>query len=243
MNISKSKVKCYMNCPLHFKYKYVFGLPEATNHYAQRGIEVHDVLNKFFDYDFRQINSETPKNEFETIVKNLAGENYEKYQKYYDNFVMFEVPQWDNTKKDESIMPMYREVKIEINGLSGIIDRVDKLPNGEYIVIDYKTEQIKIKNEEKALKKFDLELAMYAVMANQYLKLDVQKVGVLCLDDGRLLTKEITEKEITEAFTIIDYVKRQVENKCFDKPEKPDCYFCGFKTACKGGKVDVGTNE
>lgn len=237
MNLSKSKILTYLNCPRQFKYKYIYELPEPTNVYAQRGSEVHDILNKFFDVDFKTIDSKSPKEEFTNIIKKINPESYKNHQLYYDHFVDFEVKCWDNDNK-KAIMPKYREVKIRHNGLTGIIDRIDQLEGDQYIVVDYKTGKIPIKNELKALKKFNMELTKYAVLANQKLKLDVQQVGVLSLSDGRLLTKPITEQDIEELFDIVDYVKREIEEKHFDKGKKPNCFFCGYKKICVGGKTD-----
>ena len=77
-------------------------------------------------------------------------------------------------KKSDFIIPEFleRQFMLEIGDLklSGRIDRIDKLPDGTYEVIDYKTGSA---NKDA---KNDLQMTVYALACKEVFKIPVSKL-------------------------------------------------------------------
>lgn len=236
MKMSKSKVLCYMNCPRHFKFKYIDELPEAMNIYAKRGIDVHAALDKFHkELDVSKVTN--PDKDFNMLLKKIAIEmfgddGYTKYENYFVNFVRYEAWKWYNTINKEHFKPKFMEKRLDSEKVRGIIDRIDYIEDVGYILLDYKT------GGEKNIKHFMFELSLYAFLVYECLGIKVVKVGIFWLKETKknislvVKTADLTGNDVKKALDYVNNVQHAVENEEFDKPQERNCFFCGYKKAC-----------
>lgn len=116
---------------------------------------------------------------------------------------------------------------LDLNGahFGGVIDRVDRTPEGEYIVIDYKTGKTTLpKNELKD----DVQLALYCLAVKEmYGKLPV-KAGLLYVNPEvqELRMMDVDKKRINAV------VARVLKDE-FEVDGEPNCYYCDFKGICE----------
>lgn len=223
---------CYVGCPRQFKFKYIDNLPEAENPYAKRGIEVHEILYNFFkNFKYEEITN--PKEDFLRIMKEVAGNKFELYKQYLQNFLDYELWRWDNTKHKNYFAPKFLEERVEANNMIGIIDRIDWIPDVGYVLLDYKT------GGQKPLDKQMYELSLYAYLINITKRIKIKEVGIIWLKESKknksLICKRqpITDEDLEKALNYTNSVRNSIKMEEFDKREGSSCFFCSFKNACK----------
>ncbi len=186
--LSASDIDTYRTCPLKYKFARVFRIPQEPTIHQRFGILVHQVLERFharerasgtlpqllglLDAGWRRAGFGDSEEE-----RQLRGKAAAALERYWDRF------------RSEDSKPVWFErsftFKLGPHLLRGRVDRVDRLPDGEYELIDYKTGRPK--SSEQLLD--DVQLSLYAVGAREawsldsssqayYYVLDDQKVSV-----------------------------------------------------------------
>jgi DNA helicase-2/ATP-dependent DNA helicase PcrA len=190
--LSASDIDTYRTCPLKYKFARVFRIPQEPTIHQRFGILVHQVLERFhagegatgtrvgglpallglLDAGWRRAGFGDTEEE-----RQLRGKAAASLQRYWDRF------------RSEEAEPMWFErpftFRLGPHLLRGRVDRVDRLPGGEYELIDYKTGRPK--SSEQLID--DVQLSLYAVGAREawslesstqayYYVLDDQKVSV-----------------------------------------------------------------
>ena len=143
--LSYSKIDTFKSCPLKYKFRYLFKIPTPMPHAANFGSSVHNAINLFYlklkDGDNPSL--ELLKDMYEkcwigTGYENKAHENTRKLK----GLEMMEIF-YDNEKLGGFKIPAFMErnfrLKIGKIAFTGRIDRIDRLDDGTYEVIDYKT--------------------------------------------------------------------------------------------------------
>lgn len=124
----------------------------------------------------------------------------------------------------------------EYHVLAGIIDRIDKLDDGTYEIIDYKT--ARRMPSQDALNR-DLQLSIYHLgllkrwphLASQNIKLTLQflkhneKISTFRSPDALEKTKESLIKDIRE-------IQERVKNNDFPATPSALCDWCGYRKIC-----------
>lgn len=219
MELSKSRVLMYIECPLKFSYRYVNGIPEEPNKYMQIGIDFHSFAEKFF----KIINIET----FE--YPPIEGYN-EEVMVYIKNFLEMEKERWQIMKDKKHYKPILLEATVHAKGLKGIVDRVDYNPELGYVLLDYKT---------GALRKFDyymFELCLYAYMVEQTHKIEINHVGLVGVKDKKTKIQQITKEDKQRAVEIANRVAKLIEIEEFEpRIGGSGCFFCYciYKKLCE----------
>jgi len=191
--LSASDIDTYRTCPLKYKFARVFRIPQEPTVHQRFGIVVHQVLERFhgrpgasgtlaellglLDASWRRGGFGDSEEE-----RQLRGKAATALQRYHERFQADEAePMWFERAFTFRLGPHL---------LRGRVDRVDRLPGGEYELIDYKTGRPK----SQAQLAEDVQLSLYAVGAREawslqssqqayYYLLDDEKVS-LPADDG-----------------------------------------------------------
>ncbi len=169
--LSASDIDTYRTCPLKYKFARVFRIPQEPTIHQRFGILVHQVLERFharegtagalpqllglLDAGWRRAGFADTEEE-----RQLRGKAVASLERYWERF------------RTEVSEPVWFErsftFKLGPHLLRGRIDRVDRLPGGQYELIDYKTGRPK-SSEQLA---DDVQLSLYAVAAREAWSLD-----------------------------------------------------------------------
>ncbi|HEY5431014.1 MAG TPA: ATP-dependent DNA helicase, partial [Solirubrobacteraceae bacterium] len=162
--LSASDIDTYRTCPLKYKFARVFRIPQEPTLHQRFGILVHQVLERFHAGNPPGAQPALPEllglleagwrrggfgdSEQE---RQLRGKAASALTRYHERF------------RDEDAQPVWFEkqftFKLGPHLLRGRVDRVDRLPDGEYELIDYKTGRPK----SAAALAEDVQLSLYAV--------------------------------------------------------------------------------
>jgi DNA helicase-2/ATP-dependent DNA helicase PcrA len=214
--LSASDIDTYRTCPLKYKFARVFRIPQEPTIHQRFGILLHQVLERFhareaapgslaellgaLDAGWRRAGFGDSEEE-----RQLRGKAAASLERYHERF------------QSEDTEPMWFErpftFKLGPHLLRGRVDRVDRLPGGEYELIDYKTGRPK----SQAQLADDVQLSLYAVGAREawsleassqayYYLLDDQKVSIPAAETGdrsdwiREVTLEVAEGVLAQEF-------------------------------------------
>ena len=113
--------------------------------------------------------------------------------------------------------------------MRGRVDRVDRLPEGGYELIDYKTGRPR----SAAQLREDVQLSLYAVAAREAWQLDdVERAYLYVLDDEkvRVPTEELDPEWISE--TVMEVGDGILGQGFEPTPSYAACSVCDFRIAC-----------
>ncbi len=236
LSLSASDLDLYLTCPLKYKFRRVFGIPEEPTINQRFGILIHSVLERFhkdagvgeatngglaelmdlFESGWRRSGFGSSDDELQ--FRDRAREAMRLY--------------WERERESEGV-PAWLERKFDIrigeHQVRGRVDRVDRLPDGSYELIDYKTGERK----SEAQLENDLQLALYRLAAREawgleagtgsyYYVLDADKVAApVRADDAERV--ERTVLEVGEGVLGQDFEPR---------PSPTTCSWCDYRLIC-----------
>ena len=184
--LSASDIDTYRTCPLKYKFARVFRIPQEPTIHQRFGILVHQVLERFharegspaalsellglLDAGWRRAGFGDSEEE-----RQLRGKAAAALTRYHERF------------QSEESRPIWFErqftFKLGPHLLRGRVDRVDRLPGGDYELIDYKTGRPK----SPAQLVDDVQLSLYAVGAREAWRLDASRQAYYyVLDDEKV---------------------------------------------------------
>ena len=224
--LSASDIETYRTCPLKYKFARVFRIPTEPTLNQRFGIFVHQVLERwhagagdmgmlaemawrrggFGDSDEERQLRAKATHALERYRARCAAEDGE--------------PTWFERGFAFRLGP---------HTLRGRVDRVDRLPEGGYELIDYKTGRPK----SAAALREDVQLSLYAVGAKPAWGVDApQQAYLYVLDDQkvRVPTEELDPAWITD--TVME-VGEGIQGQGFEPtPSFSACSVCDFRIAC-----------
>jgi DNA helicase II / ATP-dependent DNA helicase PcrA len=239
LSLSASDLTLYLTCPLKYKFARVFGIPQEPTINQRFGILFHNVLERF--------HKEPPANEFEglRVLNRLFEQGWrrtgfgnsddelqfrdrakEALRLYWERERLAEgEPEWLERKFD---------FKVGDHHVRGRVDRVDRLPDGDYELIDYKTGERKSSEELED----DLQLALYRMAAREawgieagtgsyYYVLDAEKVAAPTKPDDAERV-ERTVLQVGEGILSQDFEPR---------PSPHVCSWCDYRLICPAAEA------
>jgi putative RecB family exonuclease len=148
--LSPSRASDYKTCPQLFKFRAIDRLPEPADIYSTKGTLVHAVLERLYllDPDKRTLEwaASTILEVWEDLKEceeyaslQLSPEEEASWLREGLNLLANYFKMEDPTKVMPEQMEWWVEHETKNSLLRGIIDRVEVMPDGEWILSDYKT--------------------------------------------------------------------------------------------------------
>jgi DNA helicase II / ATP-dependent DNA helicase PcrA len=239
LSLSASDLSLYLTCPLKYKFARVFGIPQEPTINQRFGILFHNVLesfhkdppenpgeglgvlNRLFEQGWRRTGFGSSDDELQ--FRDRAREALRLY--------------WERERESEG-EPVWLEKKFDFkigdHHVRGRVDRVDRLPDGDYELIDYKT------GERKSAEDLDddLQLALYRMAAREawgieastgsyYYVLDAEKVPAPTRPDDAERV-ERTVLQVGEGVLSQDFEPR---------PSPSVCSWCDYRLICPAAEA------
>jgi DNA helicase II / ATP-dependent DNA helicase PcrA len=239
LSLSASDLTLYLTCPLKYKFARVFGIPQEPTINQRFGILFHNVLERF--------HKEPPANEFEglRLLNRLFEQgwrrtgfgNSDDELQFRDRAREALRLYWERERVSEG-EPVWLEKKFDFkvgdHHVRGRVDRVDRLPDGDYELIDYKTGERKSEEDLDD----DLQLALYRLAAREawgieaatgsyYYVLDAEKVPAPTRPDDAERV-ERTVLQVGEGVLSQDFEPR---------PSPKVCSWCDYRLICPAAEA------
>ena len=239
LSLSASDLSLYLTCPLKYKFARVFGIPQEPTINQRFGILFHNVLERF--------HKEPPENPeeglrtlnrlFESGWRRTGFGSSDDELQFRDRAREALRLYWDRERESES-EPVWLEKKFDFkvgdHHVRGRVDRVDRLPDGDYELIDYKTGERKSEEDLES----DLQLALYRMAAREawgieaatgsyYYVLDAEKVPAPTRPDDAERV-ERTVLGVGEGILSQDFEPR---------PSPAVCSWCDYRLICPAAEA------
>jgi len=244
--ISNYKIGTFLQCPLQYKLRYVdfLGARYKKNWpFLVLGHAVHRALADFFMLgdDGRRTAEK---------LKDLLRENWRKEDrsvfKSKDDerrwgLVALEMLEGFAKRHDLSTRPAYVEETVEVAVsdflLSGRIDRIDKVAEGFFEIIDYKTGKSVPSQRELDT---DLQMTIYAALAKHYFGFIPSRLTGEYLRRGVTVSTTRTDEDIARGVERIREIIAEIKD-CEDFAARPGrlCEWCDFLEICEAGSEAV----
>jgi len=230
---SATSLKTYLQCKRMYYYNYILNIKEHNISLKPASYEVgsilHDILEKIYKNNtityevlVNEISKHQNKNPYLTL-------DLELWKKKLKKFINNEQNRFIN--ENISVYALELPFKIQYNNitLKGKIDRIDKLKDNTYCILDYKTSSaLKIDTNKTVQNTSDFQLEFYALARRD---LNISKVAYYDLNDASIKEEILLEEKIKMLDDIFKSLntKRVNFSKCEDKKA---CTFCIYKTIC-----------
>ena len=230
--LSASDIETYRTCPLKYKFARVFRIPSEPTLNQRFGILVHQVLERFhaggavsrslpellglLEAGWRRggFGDSEEERQLRTKATNSLIRYHERFQGEEGEPVWFEKA---------------FQFKLGPHLLRGRVDRVDRLPDGGYELIDYKTGRPKTAAQLRE----DVQLSLYAVGARESWQLEAaHQAYYYVLDDEKVPVErdEADRDWITD--TVLE-VADGIQGQGFEPtPSYAACSMCDYRIAC-----------
>ncbi len=228
--LSASDVETYRTCPLKYKFARVFRIPQEPSLHQRFGIVVHQVLERYHSSGGRAVDELLGLLEGGWRRGGLGdGEEERQLRRKAQDALR----RYHDRIRAEPAEPVWFErpfsFRLGAHTLRGRVDRVDRLPEGGFELIDYKTGRPRAVAQLRE----DVQLSLYAIAAREAWQLETSEQAYLyVLDDAkvRVPTEEIDPDWITE--TVME-VADGISGQGFEPtPSYAACSVCDYRIAC-----------
>lgn len=232
--LSASAVQTYKTCPLQFKLDREWRIPGEVPAAMQYGGSMHRVLRTYYD-SVRMGRELTEEALIELFRADLADAGiqdryqHELYQRQgIDQLKAFLAACRRNPTLQVLHTEEFFEVKIGNTAVIGRIDRIDKLPNGEVVVVDYKTGKPQSQDDADE----SLQLSIYALAARQKWGYKADHLAFYNLDENNTVITRRSESDLQAAEGTVEQVAAEIAAGHFNPKPTFNCRFCAYRSLC-----------
>jgi DNA helicase II / ATP-dependent DNA helicase PcrA len=239
LSLSASDLTLYLTCPLKYKFARVFGIPQEPTINQRFGILFHNVLESF--------HKNPPPNEQEGLSKlnKLFAEgwrrtgfgNSDDELQFRDRAREALRLYWERERLSEG-EPVWLEKRFDFkvgdHHVRGRVDRVDRLPDGDYEVIDYKTGERKSEEDLDD----DLQLALYRMAAREAWGIEANTGSYYYVLDGDKVAAPTKPDDAERVERTVLQVGEGILSQDFEpRPSPKVCSWCDYRLICPAAEA------
>ncbi|MGH2861800.1 MAG: PD-(D/E)XK nuclease family protein, partial [Solirubrobacteraceae bacterium] len=239
--LSASDIETYRACPLRYKFARVFRIPQEPTLHQRFGIAVHQVLERYHAQGASQEDrgSGLPVGPLADLLSLLEvswrrggfGDSDEERQLHQK--AVAALTRYHERAQSEAARPVWFErqfsFKLGPHLVRGRVDRVDRLPSGEYELIDYKTGRPKSAEQLAD----DVQLSLYAIAAREAWGLEANRGAYHdLLDDEKVAISGDSERAEWIRGVAINVAEGIKAQEFEPTPSPPACKLCDYRLVC-----------
>jgi DNA helicase-2/ATP-dependent DNA helicase PcrA len=235
LSLSASDLDLYLTCPLKYKFRRVFGIPQEPTINQRFGILIHNVLERFHKEGEDQGSEEGLRRLmglFEAGWRRTGFGSSDDELQFRDRARGAMRLYWERERESEG-EPVWLERKFDFrigeHHVRGRVDRVDRLPDGSHELIDYKTGERK---SEAALES-DLQLSLYRLAAREAWDLEANTGSYYYVLDADKVAAPVGPDDAARVGRTVFEVGEGVLGQDFEpRPSPAVCGWCDYKLIC-----------
>jgi DNA helicase-2/ATP-dependent DNA helicase PcrA len=239
LSLSASDLDLYLTCPLKYKFRRVFGIPQEPTINQRFGILVHNVLERFHKEaaEGEEDGVERLMDLFESGWRRSGFGTSDDELQFRDRARNAMRLYWEREQESEG-EPVWLERKFDIrigpHHVRGRVDRVDRLPDGSHELIDYKTGERK---SEAALEN-DLQLALYRLAAREAWDIEAGKGSYYYVLDAEKVAAPTKPDDAERVERTVLSVGEGVLGQDFEpRPAPTTCGWCDYRLICPAAEI------
>jgi DNA helicase-2/ATP-dependent DNA helicase PcrA len=236
-HFSASALKRYEDCPLCYKFQYVLLVPSLPKTYFSMGTAVHSVIELLSK---QQLEGETPTKEGALELLNTcwssdayASRTHELEDRIKAEAMLDTYLAWQAANRN-TIIAAEKRFQFPLNGrkVKGFIDRIERTPDGEYVVIDFKTGS-KPSSLTKNSVLSDIQLNLYSLAIRELFGRLPKRASFYYIKDDKMVDYFPTEETVGAfAETAISIISAVCMERFEATPSFQTCRFCDYADLC-----------
>jgi DNA helicase-2/ATP-dependent DNA helicase PcrA len=240
--LSATDIDVYRSCPLRYKFARVFSIPREQTLPQRFGILVHQVLERYHsqlaneEASGQVLLAEPGPERLMTLFeagwrRGGFGDSNEERQLHDKGVTALERYQERFAGEEGSPVWFERNFAFRIGPhlLRGRVDRVDRLPDGSYELIDYKTGRARRPSELKD----DIQLSLYQLGARESWRLESAKQSYYYVLDDEKVPVQPSDDDVQRIEETATEVAEAILAQRFDPtPSFKVCSMCDFQLLC-----------
>ncbi|HET9093745.1 MAG TPA: PD-(D/E)XK nuclease family protein, partial [Solirubrobacteraceae bacterium] len=242
--LSASDIETYRACPLRYKFARVFRIPQDPTLHQRFGIAVHQVLERYHAHDQSADgdggSASDPSGGSLTDLLTLLetswrrggfGDSDEERQLHQK--AVSALTRYHERTRTDPARPVWFErsftFKLGPHLVRGRVDRVDRLPSGEYELIDYKTGRPRTAEQLIG----DVQLSLYAIAAREAWGLEATRGAYhYLLDDVKVAVSGDPDRAEWIRGVAIDVADGIRAQEFEPTPSPGTCRLCDYRLVC-----------
>jgi RecB family exonuclease len=233
VRLSYSSINTYETCPAKYRFQYEERLPTASSPALTFGDVLHRALFRFHDRPVPVAPSLEDLHGFLDDEWSDDGYRDPGEESLYKDHARQVLADYHRENAGQFRIPAALEYRftIEVEGvlLSGVIDRMDRIPGGGYEIIDYKTGR---RLPPQARIDQDLQLSVYHLAAKEIWGIEPEKLTLYFLLPGQRMTTTRTAADADTLRRRIATVAERIAAGKFEPRQNPLCDWCEFQARC-----------
>src|SRR5437899_9309344 len=199
MKLSYSSISTYETCPAKFRFQYEQRLPTVRSPALAFGDSLHRTLHRFHDRPVPVAPSVQELHEMlegEWVSDGYRDHSEEETYRQHARAVLAEYHR-DNAPDFRIPAALEFRFTVDIEGaqVSGVIDRMDRIPGGGYEIIDYKTSR---RLPPKQQVDRALQLSVYHLAAREIWGIEPERLTLYFLLPGERMTTTRTTADVDQ---------------------------------------------
>jgi DNA helicase-2/ATP-dependent DNA helicase PcrA len=239
--LSASDIESYRACPLKYKFARVLRIPQEPTINQRFGIVVHQVLERFHQDTDPSLPARPARPRSLEELLGLLETSWRRagFGTQSDE----EVQLWHKAESAlrtyharfhaDDVEPVWFERSFKFllgrHTLRGRVDRVDRLADGGYELIDYKTGRPKTAEQQAG----DIQLTLYALAAERAWELPSSRQSYYYVLDDQKVPLPETSGDAAWISEVVEEVAAGIEAQGFEPtPSFSACSMCDYALAC-----------
>ena len=241
IRLSYSKMNQYLNCPYAYKKLYIDKIAPQPKPFFDFGKAIHETFEIVYSPDNEIIKKPTLeeliaiydkvrlgyRDSFSTeeLENKFRDDGIRQLTLYYNRYIK------DNEFKPAEAVERYFEIPCGKNAvMTGSIDRIDKLADGTFAILDYKTEQ-NMRTQEEVDR--DKQLSIYYWAATESMGYDISKLALLMLNHDTTIETKRLKNDIPDVLETIDRTAYEmIHEEIFPPKKNKYCKVCDHLNYC-----------
>jgi DNA helicase-2/ATP-dependent DNA helicase PcrA len=255
--LSASDIDSYRSCPLRYKFARVLKIPSPQTLHQRFGIAVHQALERYHATDRRSIPHSghaagSPpigdRRDLQSASQHTTvGQMLELFEACWRRGGVGASPrELELHGKARAALVLYHQhleaheaepvwfersfsFKLGPHHLRGRVDRVDRLADGAYEMIDYKTSRPKTAEQLHD----DVQLSLYALGARESWQVQAERLSYYYVLDDVKVPVPSSEMDPGWIARVVEEVGAAILAERFEPtPSPPTCALCDYRIAC-----------
>ncbi|HVA53315.1 MAG TPA: PD-(D/E)XK nuclease family protein [Acidimicrobiales bacterium] len=251
-SLSPSRLSDFQTCPRRYQHASIERLRQPASYATAKGRFIHFVFENLFLLDADQRTIERAR-EYVTPAVDVILTDDVRLDIGFDDAMLTRL-----LSETEAVLTRYFEMEdpttvtsegvelrlgVDVNGapLYGILDRLDRDPDGSLTIVDYKTGALPNRNYDS---KTFANTELYAALCEAKLGERPTTIRLMYVAHGQSIERHVTDVVVkaraSAAAGAWTKIKRYYEDGDFPAtPSSNACRFCSFKDLCRSQGVPV----
>jgi putative RecB family exonuclease len=233
MKLSYSSISTYETCPAKYRYQYQDKLPTTSSPALSFGDALHRTLYRFHDRPVPVAPSLEELHEMldaEWVAEGYRDPGEEALYREHARQILADYHRVNaGSFRIHAALEFRFTVEVDGVDLSGVIDRLDRIPGGGYEIVDYKTSR---RLPPKAVVDRDLQLSLYYLAAKKIWGIEPERLTLYYLLPGERMSTFRTPADAEDLRRRIAIVAERIAAGKFEPRPNPLCDWCDFQQVC-----------